>query len=319
MKKVFLFLWLLCGLWACSVSAQTIKINTQAQSLPQPETGRIERLESFPSQHVDARHIDVWLPSNFEQLKAAGQKFNVIYMHDGQMLFDPQTTWNKQAWHADRAVSQLVATGQLAPTLLVGIWNNGKFRHSEYFPQKFLQHLTPAFRENYIKQALQNKPQSDAYLRFITAELKPFIDARYPTLVGPAHTAIMGSSMGGLISVYAMSEYPQIFGSAAGLSTHWMGTHTPNAHIPIAALTYLRDKLPTAQAHKIYQDHGNLELDALYAPYQALVDQVIRDKAYVENTKQASFFTKVYEGTGHNEKAWAQRLTIPMVFLLGQP
>ena len=113
MKKVFPFLWLLCGLWACSVSAQTVKINTQAQSLPQPETGRIERLENFPSQHVDARHIDVWLPSNFEQLKASGQKFNVIYMHDGQMLFDPQTTWNKQAWYADRAVSQLMATGQM--------------------------------------------------------------------------------------------------------------------------------------------------------------------------------------------------------------
>jgi enterochelin esterase-like enzyme len=317
MNTILPSLWLLFSFISLAVGAQTVTVITQASLLPQPESGRIERLAQFPSKHVDPRHIDVWLPNNFAQLKATGQKFNVIYMHDGQMLFDPQTTWNKQAWHADRAVSQLMASGQIAPTLLVGIWNNEKFRHSEYFPQKFLPHLAPQIREKLIADALQNKPQSDAYLRFITTELKPYIDARYPTLTGPANTAIMGSSMGGLISVYALNEYPQIFGSAAGLSTHWMGIGVPNSHIPIAAFTYLRDHLPQARGHKIYQDHGTLELDANYASYQALVNQIIRDKGYVENTKHATFLTQVYEGTGHNEKVWAERLTTPLLFLFG--
>lgn len=289
-----------------------------AHVLPKPESGRIERMANFPSQHVDARHVDVWLPDNFESLKAAGQRFNVIYMHDGQMLFDAQTTWNKQAWWVDKTITRLMQSGQIGPTMVVGVWNNGKYRHSEYFPQKHLQHLLPAQRQLLLEKALQNKPQADAYLRFLVQELKPAIDQRYPTLPGPANTVLIGSSMGGLISVYAMNEYPHIFGGAAGLSTHWIGSHVANSHIPLAAYIYLRDHLAPPQGHKIYQDHGTTELDALYAPYQNFVNQLIRDKGYKEQGVQANFMTRVFEGTGHNEKAWAARLEIPVLFLLGK-
>lgn len=288
-----------------------------AHVLPKPESGRIERMANFPSQHVDARHVDVWLPDNFESLKAAGQRFNVIYMHDGQMLFDAQTTWNKQAWWVDKTITKLMQSGQIGPTLVVGVWNNGKYRHSEYFPQKHLQHLLPAQRQLLLEKALQNKPQADAYLRFLVQELKPAIDQRYPTLAGPANTVLIGSSMGGLISVYAMNEYPHIFGGAAGLSTHWIGSHVANSHIPLAAYIYLRDHLAPPQGHKIYQDHGTTELDALYAPYQNFVNQLIRDKGYKEQGVQANFMTRVFEGTGHNEKAWAARLEIPVLFFIG--
>lgn len=289
-----------------------------AHVLPKPESGRIERMANFPSQHVDARHVDVWLPDNFESLKAAGQRFNVIYMHDGQMLFDAQNTWNKQAWWVDKTITKLMQSGQIGPTMVVGVWNNGKYRHSEYFPQKHLQHLLPAQRQLLLEKALQNKPQADAYLRFLVQELKPAIDQRYPTLPGPANTVLIGSSMGGLISVYAMNEYPHIFGGAAGLSTHWIGSHVANSHIPLAAYIYLRDHLAPPQGHKIYQDHGTTELDALYAPYQNFVNQLIRDKGYKEQGVQANFMTRVFEGTGHNEKAWAARLEIPVLFLLGK-
>ena len=289
-----------------------------AQVLPKPESGRIERMANFPSQHVDARHVDVWLPDNFESLKAAGQRFNVIYMHDGQMLFDAQTTWNKQAWWVDKTITRLMQSGQIAPTLVVGVWNNGKYRHSEYFPQKHLQHLLPGPRQLLLEKALQNKPQADAYLRFLVQELKPAIDQRSPPLAGPANTVLMGSSMGGLISIYAMNEYPHIFGGAAGLSTHWIGGHEANSHIPLAAYVYLRDHLAPPQGHKIYQDHGTTELDALYAPYQIFVNQIVRDKGYKEHGVQANFMTRVFEGTGHNEKAWAARLEIPVLFLLGK-
>lgn len=299
---------LLC---ASNALAQT----PDAAPLPHPEFGKIQRITSMPSQFVEARHVDVWLPDNFETQKANGQRFQVLYMHDGQMLFDPHATWNKQAWHVDRAVTQLMANKQLAPTLVVGIWNNGKYRHSDYFPQKFLPYLQAEFRDMLIAKALEGKPRSDAYLKFVTQELKPYIDAHYPTLTDPAHTAIMGSSMGGLISIYALSEYPNIFGSAAGLSTHWMGTFAPNMHIPLAAYNYLQQHLPDAQGHKIYQDHGTTELDANYAIYQVFVNQILRDKGYQETSTAPNFMTKVYEGTGHNELAWAQRLTEPLQFL----
>ena len=289
-----------------------------AQVLPQAETGRIERLAHFPSQHVDARHVDVWLPDNFESLKAAGQRFNVIYMHDGQMLFDAKMTWNQQAWQVDKTITRLMQSGQIGPTLVVGVWNNGKYRHSEYFPQKFLPQLLPDPRQLQLEANLQNKPQADAYLRFLVEELKPVIDRQYPTLVGPAHTVVMGSSMGGLISIYAMNEYPHVFGGAAGLSTHWIGRYEANSHIPLAAYVYLRDHLAPPQGHKIYQDHGTTELDALYAPYQNFVNQIIRDKGYVEQGAQTNFMMRVFDGTGHNENAWAARLEIPVLFLLGK-
>jgi enterochelin esterase-like enzyme len=286
--------------------------------LPVPQSGTIERLENFPSQYVQARHVDVWLPDEFEKVKSSGQRFNVLYMHDGQMLFDAKTTWNKQAWNADQTVSRLMKADQLAPTIIVGVWNNGPFRHSEYFPEKFLPHMPEEPRKLFIQKALRDKPQSDAYLRFLVEELKPFIDAKYPTHKGPAQTAIMGSSMGGLISIYALNEYPEVFGGAAGLSTHWIGIHQPNSHIPLSAYIYLRDKLASPQSHKIYQDHGTIELDALYAPYQNFINQIIRDKGYVESGAKPNFLTRVFDGTGHNEKAWTERLAIPILFLLGK-
>lgn len=312
MRKKFFGLFVIQLFLAFAVFAQT------PAQMAVPQTGKIERLENFPSKHVQARNVDIWLPDDFEQLRAAGQKFNVLYMHDGQMLFDAKTTWNKQAWHADQTISKLMKSGQLAPTLIVGIWNNGAYRHSEYFPEKFLRHMTPDARQTLISKALKDKPQADAYLRFLVEELKPTIDARYPTSRDPARTAIMGSSMGGLISIYAMNEYPEIFGGAAGLSTHWIGGYQPNSHIPLAAYVYLRDHLAKPQTHKIYQDHGTTELDALYAPYQDFINLIIRDNGYVEKGDHPNFMTRVFEGTGHNEVAWAQRLEIPILFLWGK-
>lgn len=280
-----------------------------AQPVPAVTTGRIERLENFPSKYVDARHVDVWLPDGY----TATQRYNVLYMHDGQMLFDAATTWNHQAWGVDTTVGRLIRQGTIAPTIVVGIWNNGKFRHAEYFPEKHLPFLTDAVRNQHVREALQGKAQSDNYLRFLVQELKPAIDRRYATRSDAAGTFVMGSSMGGLISVYAMAEYPEVFGGAAGVSTHWVGVQRPNAALPLAAFNYLRDHLPDPHTHRLYQDHGTIELDALYAPYQVFVDALVRERGYTD----ASYVSRVFEGTGHNEKAWADRLEIPITFLLG--
>ena len=281
-----------------------------AQAVPQVTTGSIERLENFSSQFVDARHIDVWLPEGYN----ASQRYRVLYMHDGQMLFDPATTWNQHTWGVDVTMGRLIAEGRVGPTIVVGIWNNGKYRHAEYFPQKHLAFLPEAVRNRHVQEALQGKPQADNYLRFIVQELKPFIDKRYATREDASATFIMGSSMGGLVSVYAMNEYPQVFGGAAGLSTHWVGIHKASAALPLAAFNYLRDNLADPATHRLYQDHGTLGLDALYAPYQVFVDAVVRDKGYTD----ASYATRVFAGTGHNEKAWAERLAIPLLFLMGK-
>jgi pimeloyl-ACP methyl ester carboxylesterase len=162
---------------------------------------------------------------------------------------------------------------------------------------------------------LHDKAQADNYLRFLVQELKPAIDKRYATRTDASGTFIMGSSMGGLVSVYAMCEYPAVFGGAAGLSTHWVGIRTANAGLPLAAFNYLHDHLPDPLGHRLYQDHGTVELDALYAPYQVFVDALVRDRGFTD----VNYASRVFEGKGHNEEAWAARLEIPILFLMGKP
>lgn len=281
-----------------------------AQLLPQVSVGRIERLAAVPSRHVDARHVDVWLPAAC----SAATRCNVLYMHDGQMLYDAGTTWNRQAWDVHLTLDRLMREGRIPPTMVVGIWNNGKFRHSEFYPQKALPHLPAAVRERFVAEALQGQPRADAYLRFVVEELKPLIDARFPTNPGREATFVMGSSMGGMISVYAFNEYPQVFGGAAGLSTHWVGSWQPNAALPLAAFNHLAAQLRPPEGRRLYMDHGTTELDAIYAPYQAFVDEIVRDRGY----GAADYLSRVFEGTGHNERAWAARLEVPLLFLMGR-
>ena len=107
-----------------------ITLFTQAQSI-KVTTGKVERLEKFKSQFVDARHVDVWLPEGY----STSDKYAVLYMHDGQMLFDPASTWNKQAWQVDSIAGQLISENKIQKCIIIGIWNNDKKRHPEYFPQ----------------------------------------------------------------------------------------------------------------------------------------------------------------------------------------
>ena len=297
---------LLQALTLCSAVA-----HSAAQPLPAVATGRVERISAMPSRFVDARHIDVWLPADYSPSK----RYQALYMHDGQMLFDASSTWNKQAWNVHLALARLLREGRVADTLVVGIHNNGKFRHSEYFPQRFLATVGEPFRSKFTAEMLQGKPQSDNYLRFIVEELKPEIDRRYATRPGRENTFLMGSSMGGLISVYAMNEYPQVFGGAAGLSIAWIGTGAPNFELPLAGFNYLREHLAPPAGHRLYMDHGTTEMDEWYGRYQRFVDEIVRDRGYTA----ANSMSRVFEGTGHNEKAWAERLEIPLLFLLGKP
>ena len=281
-----------------------------AQPMPKVTSGTIERIANMPSKYVDARHVDVWLPDGY----APGRRYSVLYMHDGQMLFDASTTWNKQAWDVAPTLSRLIKDGRIPETIVVGIWNNDKFRHSEYFPEKFLPFLNQPIRKQLIEEGLQGQPRADRYLRFLVEELKPAIDQRFLTRPEREHTFVMGSSMGGLISIYAMNEYPQIFGGAAGMSTHWVGSYQANADIPLAAFNYLRDHLASPETHRLYMDHGTTELDALYGTYQAFIDEIVRDKGYT----QENWVSRTFEGEGHNERAWAKRLDGTLIFLMGK-
>jgi enterochelin esterase-like enzyme len=283
--------------------------------LPKVASGKIERIDNFESHYVTSRHIDIWLPEGYSD----STKYSVLYMHDGQMLFDPEITWNKQAWNVDDVASELLKNTTIKKFIVIGIWNGGKTRHSDYFPQKPFEMLSQIEKDTVVAQ-LQNagrtadvfSPQSDNYLKFIVQELKPYIDKRYSVYTNRENTYIAGSSMGGLISIYAVCEYPQIFGGAACLSTHWIGTFTlENNPVPSSFINYLNKNLPKPRNHKIYFDYGDQTLDALYPELQKKVDNIMATRGY----NSRNWITKYFPGADHSEKAWNERLNIPLEFL----
>ena len=175
-------------------------------SIPTVARGTLERFPQFTSQYVPSRDVVVWLPEGYQ----TGDSCDVLYMHDGNMLFDATTTWNRREWQVDEVTDSLIQAGLIRPCIVVGIYNTDD-RLTEYFPAKTWQHVAEADR----KDADLKKLTADAYLQFIVEELKPFIDQRYKPLTTREHTFMMGSSMGGLISLYALCEYPQEFGGVA--------------------------------------------------------------------------------------------------------
>ena len=237
-------------------------------------------------------------------------------MHDGQMLFDSTETWNKQEWGVDETMTQLLTEKKIKKTIVVGIWNT-EFRHSEYFPQKPFDNLEKPFRDSLVSNSesaiFKKEVCSDDYLKFIVQELKPHIDKRYATFPDNKNTFIAGSSMGGLISIYALCEYPEVFYGAGCLSTHWLGTFdTIQNPIPKIFAEYLDDNLPNPQNHRIYFDYGTETLDAYYEPHQLVVDSIMQ----VHNYKRKNWISLKFEGYDHTEKSWNTRLHTPLEFLL---
>ena len=278
--------------------------------MPHLHAGTLKRYENFASRYIDARTIDIWLPDHYNPKK----KYAVLYMHDGQMLFDSATTWNHQAWSVDQTLNRLEKQNKIRDCIVVGIWNNGMKRHAEYFPQKALDFL-PSNKFDELNKQLTGGPMADNYLSFIVKELKPFIDSTFSTLPDQANTFIAGSSMGGLISLYAICEYPQVFHGAACLSTHWTGIYRANDNpVPEAIFTYMKSHLPSPENHKIYFDYGTADLDSLYAPFQAIADEVMISKGYTS----ANWVTEKFPGESHAETAWGKRFAIPAVFLLSK-
>ncbi len=285
---------------------------------PVVTTGRIERLNDVASRHIDARPVDVWLPSDY----TASKRYAVLYMQDGQNLFDASQTWNQAAWNVHEALSKLILQGKVMDTSVVGIPNSGRYRYSEYYPEKYLALLPAAVRDDYVRRAQWGRTLGDAYLRYIVEELKPVIDKTYSTHAGPASTFLMGSSMGGMISLHALCEYPHVFGRVAALSTHWVGRPSAwgapeklqNDVMPLAALTYLRANLPKPGLHRIYMDHGTAGLDAIYGKHQIEVDAIGKVLGYTESNWQS----RVFDGAGHSEPDWAARVDIPLTFLLSK-
>jgi len=291
------------------------KIKVEVLDSIKLSNGVIKRIENFPSKYVRPRNVDIWLPDNYSE----HEKYAVLYMHDGQMLFDAETTWNKQEWKVDEIMGDLISSKKIKNTIVVAIWNHSDIRHTDYYPQKPFELLPQKFKDSILSEGQKQLGtkfkglQSDNYLKFIVEEVKPFIDANFSTNPNAENTFIAGSSMGGLISMYALCEYPKVFGGAACLSTHWIGfMPQENSIVPASFFMYLEENLPSSKKHKIYFDYGTKTLDQYYLLYQHRVNEVLKLKGYDESNSRNLKF----EGHDHSENSWNQRFQIPVQFLL---
>ena len=281
---------------------------------PVPAAGTLIEWEAVESRHGAPRNVTIWLPPDYE----ADGRHPVLYMHDGQNLFDPAKA-NFGEWGVDEHLTRLIDNGQVRSPIVVGVWNT-PLRLREYVPADMIAALPVEIRTDLLG-LYGGEPLSDGYLRFLVEELKPRVDAEFRTLPGRDDTMIAGSSMGGLISLYAMMKYPETFGSAACLSTHWP---LRIERLEAPALEQWRETvvqtwtrviasgLPDPATHRIYFDRGDETLDQFYAFFQSRIDDTIRSAGWGPDR----FQTLVFPGAEHNEKSWNSRLDVPLTFLL---
>lgn len=275
---------------------------------PRVSSGTLEFHKDFPSGYVTPRTVYVWLPDGYR----AGEECCVLYMHDGQMLFDSTTTWNRQEWKVDEVLGGLMADGSVKRTIVVGI-DNTLERLRELLPGKIQTYMDADDIED-PAYAL-----GDSYLKFVTDEVKPFIDSLYRPITDREHTFIAGSSMGGLISLYALCEYPEVFGGAACLSSHisiaYLKDFTDDSDAAADAfLRYVSDMMPDRETTRLYMDYGKAGYDAAYGPYQERMDSLFLSRGWDED----HYRSLAFEGHDHNETCWAERLAIPMEYLLAR-
>jgi predicted alpha/beta superfamily hydrolase len=308
----FLVLAVLLNACVASTPAEDAIESSEAAAEPaMPMPAQLVQHADFQSDFVQTRNLSIYLPAGY---RADGDAtYPVIYAHDGQNLFTPGFSYGGVEWGLDEAATHLFAGGDARPAIIVGIWNTSE-RWQEYAPQKAIERLTGEVDSDWLGSELPEL-KGDAYLRFITEELKPYIDATYRTQADADNTLIMGSSMGGLISLYAIAEYPDTFSRAAAVSIHWP-LADPGSTVSAQADTVMQAYLETSgidpAKHAIWFDRGTETLDAAYAPHAAVMEAWFRTNGWPDD--RAIF--REYPGTDHSEGAWAERADQILTFLL---
>ena len=235
----------------------------------------------------DDRTISVYLPPQYDQ--QPDRQFPVFYLHDGQNLFDPDTSFVAgHTWRAGTTADSLNYSGKAEPVILVGTWNTGMRRMAEYTP-------TRDYR--------LGGGEGHRYARLLVEELKPWIDNNFRTLPDVADTALGGSSLGGLITLYIGLEYPKVFGKLAAISPSvWWNQRS--------ILGFVAEAEPEYRA-KIWLDIGTSEGTRHVRDTELLHRRLIQQgwKSDVDLR-----LLKV-DGGVHNEDAWAARFDQVLAFL----
>jgi predicted alpha/beta superfamily hydrolase len=233
------------------------------------------------------RAVSVYLPEAYAA--DPNRRFPVFYLHDGQNLFDDRTSYVPgHTWRAHTTADRLVESGEIEPVILVGVANSGLGRMAEYTP-------TRDFR--------LGGGEGHAYGRLLIEELKPLLDREYRTLPGPESTALGGSSLGGLITLFLGFEHPEAFGKLAVLSPSiWWNNRS--------ILSFV--EAPISRPHlRIWLDIGTGEGEK-HVRYTDQLFKLLKRKGWQEDVDLA--YQRVPDAY-HSEDAWAERFDDVLRFL----
>jgi predicted alpha/beta superfamily hydrolase len=248
----------------------------------------LRKHEGFRSRFLrNERDLMLYLPPGYGEQRA--KRFPVLYLHDGQNLFDGTTSFIPgMDWHVGQTADCGIYDGKIEPLLIVGVYNTGKQRVREYTPTR-----VPKLGGG----------QADRYAKFLTEELKAFVDEEYRTLSGPEKTGIGGSSLGGLVSLYVGLKLPHVFGKLAALS--------PSIWWNQRVITRFAEAARVHPRPRIWLDVGTREGPRTLQDVEQFRD-VLLQKGW--RYGQDLHYERV-EGGEHNEAAWAQRVGPFLEFL----
>lgn len=256
-------------------------------------TGQVIRITDFPSRFAEPRNIDIWIPPSYSFEPA--KKFPVLYMHNGQNLFDPGTSYIGVDWGVDETLTQIDSLHPGKTFIVVGISHTYN-SILDFMPEKPMRAAPAKSSLEKFKDEFGD-PQSDAYLSFIVSELKPYIDTHFRTQADQKGTFIAGAGLGGLISLYALCEYPDVFCGAGSFSALW-STVDPEI------LNYLETHLPDPATHLVYLDTGTKTLDADQIEFHDKVTEILNRKGF---QRGFNFSSKIFKGDEHSEVYWKKR------------
>jgi predicted alpha/beta superfamily hydrolase len=267
---------------------------TLCETEPETNEAPILRLERYRFHSLAlpepaSRSVLVYLPPQYAE--EPERRFSVFYLHDGQNLIDPQTSYIAgHTWRAHATADRLALAGEIEPVILVGVANTGLRRMAEYTPTRDYK---------------LGGGEGRAYSRLLIDELKPLVDGSYRTLPGQQNTAVGGSSLGGLISLYLALERPDIFGKAAVLSPSlWWNQRS--------ILELVKRAEPTPRP-KIWLDIGTSE-GAHHVRDVAMLHRLLLRRGW-RNGVDLEYF--LAENAVHTEDAWAARFDRVLRFLFG--
>jgi predicted alpha/beta superfamily hydrolase len=244
--------------------------------------------EQFPSRFLrNRRDLIVYLPPGYDALPQ--RRFPVLYLHDGQNLFDGATSFIPgMDWHVGQTADRCIQDGRVGPLIIVGIYNAGKQRLGEYTPTR-----APRLGGG----------RANRYAKFLLEEVRPFVNSQYRSQQGAENTGIGGSSLGGLLSLYLGLRQPQIFGKIAALSPSvWWNERVILRYAATA---------PVQPLPRIWLDIGTREGPRIVDDVERFRDILI-GKGW--QPEQNLHYERV-EGAEHNEAAWAQRVGPFLQFL----